>query len=108
MAKSHIHDPALIAAEMVQRAEVAFTSMPVENALDELREEFVLAEAHWEAADEAFADSVPTSPQGGLAKLRALLELLQAIPLDEDSLELRHVRSLMAYMEPMGSQRQSS
>ncbi len=94
-------DPALIAAEDARKAERAFLSIPATTARDELNAEFIAAEARWEAADEAFADAVPTTLTGVLAKVRALEAMLVAMPVDDDSLELRHIRALVAYLENM-------
>lgn len=92
-------DPALVAKDIAREAETEFLNVSNRSAIDEFRPEFVGAADRWEAADEAFADAVPTTMQGALAKLRALLELQIATPLDEDSLEMRHVRSLIAFFE---------
>ena len=92
-------DPALMAAHLAVEAERTVLSIPTQSVWDEFRDEFVAAEQLWEAADEAFADAVPTSPQGAIAKLGALAEMLRAMPVREESLELRHVRALIAYLE---------
>jgi hypothetical protein len=101
----HISDPALLAGYAVRRAEQAFLSLPSRSVIDELSPDFVEAENHWEAADEAFADAIPTTLAGCIAKLEALWEMHRAIPLDEDSLELRHVRSLIIALEEMAVSR---
>jgi hypothetical protein len=92
-------DPALLAAEVARRAEATFLSLEAKSVIDEFSARFIEAETQWAAADESFADSVPTSPAGALAKLRALQELYLAMAIDADSLELRHIRALMTYFE---------
>jgi hypothetical protein len=61
--------------------------------------EFIAAEARWERAEQAFARTVPTTPAGALLKLRAIEELLRAMPMADDSLEVLHVRALTTYLQ---------
>lgn len=91
-------DPALIAAHLAGEAEKTILSIPTDSVWDEFRDEFVVAEQIWEEADEAFADAVPTSAEGAIAKLGALAEMLRSIPVREESLEIRHVNALIAYL----------
>ena len=99
MQHSQRGDPALMAAHLADEAEKTVLSIPTQSVWDEFRDEFVAAERLWEAADEAFADAVPTSAKGAIAKLGALAEMLRSIPVRDDSLEIRHVRALIAYLE---------
>jgi hypothetical protein len=92
-------DPALAAADQARRAEAAFLSIPANDATAEQGFDFAEAEAKWEAADEVFADTVPTSRAGAVAKLRALEGMLCAMPVDDDSLELRHIKTLIQYLD---------
>lgn len=94
-----VYDPALAAAESVRLAETAFLSVPPPRTFSERAPKFVKAEAEWEAADERFADAVPKSAAGAVAKLRALEVMLRSMPISEDSLEIRHVRSLATFLE---------
>jgi hypothetical protein len=96
-------DPALVAAEQARRAEAAFLSVPAKDTAAERRYDFAEAEAEWEAADEAFADTVPTTRAGAVAKLRALEAMLRAMPVDDDSLELRHIQTLIYYLDDLRS-----
>jgi len=90
-------DPALRAAQAAKAAEQRFLSLPARTFIDELSTSFAAAEAEWEAADEAFADATPISPQGALAKVQALAHLLAE--LGDSSLEMRHLRTLRAYIQ---------
>lgn len=94
---SQIIDPAIRAAQAAKAAEQRFLSLPARTFIDELSTSFAAAEAEWEAADEAFADTVPISPEGVLAKLQAVTRLLD--DLGDDSLELRHLRTLRTYIQ---------
>jgi hypothetical protein len=98
----HTNDPAVTAAEAAKSAERRFLSLPSRTFIDELTSSFADAEAEWEAADEAFADAVPVTPEGALIKMRAVAELLD--DMGDDSLELRHVRSVIAYLSQFASQ----
>ena len=93
------NDPAIIAAEAAKLAERRLLSLPSGSFIDELTSSFADAEAAWEAADEAFADAVPITPEGALLKMRGLLELLDEC--NADSLERRHVRSVILYLEQL-------
>lgn len=97
-----INDPAIAAAQAAKTAEQRFLSLPTRSFIDELTSSFADAEAEWEAADETFADTVPISPEGALMKLRAVADLLD--DLGDDSLELRHVRTLLAYLQQLTDQ----
>jgi len=96
-------DPALMAAEAALRAEQKLTAMPVRSVIDELTADFATAEAQLEAAEVAFAQTIPTSIMGALIKVRALEDMLRAMPMPDDSLELTHLRTIAEYMERSGS-----
>ncbi|MBL8668061.1 MAG: hypothetical protein JNM48_11425 [Rhodospirillales bacterium] len=96
---SEANDPAIVAAEAAKRAERRLLSLPSSSFMDELTSSFADAEAAWEAADEAFADAVPVTIEGALRKMREVLALL-----DEgrvESLERRHVRAVVVYLEQL-------
>ena len=97
MLMGQLTDPAVAAAEAAKSAERRFLSLPSRSFIDELTSSFADAEAEWKAADEAFADAIPTTPEGALLKMRAVAELMD----DADSLEVRHIRSLIVYMEQL-------
>lgn len=97
-----VNDPAIAAAEAVKLAENRFLALPTQSFIDELTTSFADAEAEWEAADETFADTIPITPEGALTKLRAVAELLD--DLGDDSLELRHIRTLTAYLQQLTTQ----
>jgi hypothetical protein len=94
-------DPVIRAVERVQAAERAFLGLPIRNISDEFGEPAVIAQAQWEEAEQAFADCVPTSYRGAIVKLRAVADLCQGSGLDNDSLELRHLRALQVYIETL-------
>ena len=96
-------DPALAAAEVLRAAEQAFVALPVRHVQDELTLEFVEAEERLDRADEMFADVVPTTERGVMVKLYALIDLMRAAGSSEDSLEVRHLRALLAYEQRKGS-----
>lgn len=73
--------------------------MPTRSIVDELRADFLQAETVWHEADQAFADTIPTTPTGALAKLQEVTRLLQEMDLPWDSLEMRHLQSVIAYIE---------
>jgi len=91
-------DPAIEAAQLARRAEDTFLALALHDVKDEFAAEFIEAEMRWKAADEAFADVVPSTRAGTLLKLQALLELLRAGGACDDSLEVRHVRALSRYV----------
>lgn len=93
------HDPALAAAERATMAEAAFLAIPANVARGRMQTDFIAAEEEWEAADERFADAVPRTAAGAMAKLKAVEGMLRAVRVDEDSLEMRHVQSLLCYLE---------
>ena len=99
MLRGHYADPAIAAAEAAKSAEQRFLALPSRSFIDELTSSFADAEAEWEAADAAFADATPTTPEGALLKLQAVAELLEEM--GSDTLELRHIRSLIWYMEQL-------
>jgi hypothetical protein len=90
-------DPVLKAARRVRAAEDAFLAI-AGNSESEFSAAALDAEARWRAADEAFADALPTSRAGASLKLAALVELLHGAGADDASLELRHLRALQAYI----------
>jgi hypothetical protein len=96
-----ITDPAVSAALELQRAEEHLLGLPTKNAEDELSEKFVAAEARWETAELTFADAVPTSSAGVMAKLNALKTLLNENGDDGKSVEQRHVVALISYFKRM-------
>lgn len=93
------HDPALAAAERACMAEAAFLAVPANVTKDTSQTGFIAAEEEWEAADERFADAVPRTAAGAMAKLKAVEGMLRTMRVDEDSLEMRHVQSLLCYLE---------
>lgn len=99
MPDTAMSDPCLAAMKEVQKAESQFLSVPVNGGSSEDEPCFIKAEQEWGVAEEKFADAVPTTPAGALAKLDALKDLHRAMPMDEDSLEIRHVEALMAYVD---------
>lgn len=92
-------DPALGAAEMLHAAEQAFAALPVRHVRDELTLEFVEAAERLDQADDTFADVVPTTDRGAMVKLCALIDLMRAAGSSDGSLEVRHLRALVAYLE---------
>jgi hypothetical protein len=94
---SHSRDPALEAAEALRLAEQTFLRQPARTIIDELSSPYVQAETRWREAEIEFADAVPTSAAGVLAKLSALASMLDAMSASPDCLEVRHVQSLLAH-----------
>jgi hypothetical protein len=93
-------DPVLLAERAARAAERQLLALPVHNVSDEMRPEFKRAEAHLEAAESALADAIPATPGGALVKLRALRDLCEgASGKSRASLEMRHIRSLMSYLQ---------
>lgn len=99
MMADFIPDPVIAAAERVRQAEENFLSSPVRSVRDEFTPDFLEKEFAWKAADEAFADTTPTSVEGALLKLHALSDLMQAAGSDDNSLELRHLHSLRTFLK---------
>lgn len=94
-----VHDAALVAAAAVERAEAQFLSVPATQGGGGLNIAFLKAESIWTAADQAFAEVVPTTRAGALRKLAALRDLVCAMALSDDCLELRHIDSLATYLQ---------
>lgn len=96
-----IGDPAVSAALETQRAEEALLALSANTAQDEMSETFVAAERRWENAELAFADAVPTTSAGVMAKLNALHDLLDDGSNDDSNLERRHIAALISYFKRM-------
>ena len=92
-----LDDPAVRAEHDARDAETAFVSVPTMSVFDEYRSEFTSAETLWHDAEEAFADAVPTTPVGAMAKLKEVLRLLGDAGFTENDIEVRHLRALVAY-----------
>ena len=91
-------DPALVAAQDVERAESEFFLVPVRSFIDEMSAAYLRAEARWQEAEAAFADAVPLTATGALKKLRALEAVLNAMSSRRDDIGVRHIRSLGIYL----------
>lgn len=91
-------DRAIEAAQVARLAEETFLALAVYDVRDEFAAEYVQAEARWQVAEEAFADAVPRSGAGALLKIQSILELLVAAGASDESLEVRHLRSLATYV----------
>ena len=100
MSQITVDDPALAAAVEVQRAEAEFCAVPVASVADELGSQYVRADARLQTAEHRFADTVPTSPAGAVAKLRELQKMLSAN--DGECVCVRHVQTVIAYLEAQG------
>lgn len=96
-----ITDPAVSAALELQRAEEYLLGLPTKNAEDEFSDTFVSAEKRWETAELTFADAVPTTSAGVMAKLNALKSLLNEHDGDGNGVEQRHVVALISYFKRM-------
>lgn len=96
-----IGDPAVVASIELQRAEEALLGLPSQSVEDEMNKNFIAAEARWEKAELEFADAVPTTSAGVLAKLQALNDLLTESDEAQNSIERRHVLALIAYFKRM-------
>lgn len=94
-----LRDPAIEAARCLDEAETALLTLPAERARMRSGSVFYQAELTFARASEAFADAVPSSIEGVLAKLQALQELCRAFPMDADSLEIRHLQALVSYFQ---------
>lgn len=94
-------DPALVAARDVARAEMDFLAVHEATTSEGVNPRFTAAELHWERAEESFADAVPTTLAGALAKLHAVRDMLRAVPMPDNSLEIRHVEGLCAFVESL-------
>jgi hypothetical protein len=93
-------DPVVIAERAARAAERHFLALPVNSVSDEMQPEFKRAEAHLDAAERALADAIPSTPRGALVKLRALRDLCEAASgRSRASLEIRHIRALMSYLQ---------
>lgn len=94
-------DPALVAARDVARAEMDFLAVHETTTSEGVNPRFTAAELQWEQAEESFADAVPTTLAGALAKLRAVRDMLRAVPMPDSSLEVRHVEGICALVESL-------
>lgn len=101
-------DPVLLAERAARAAERQLMALPVHSVSDEMLPEFKRAEAHLEAAESALADAIPATPGGALVKLRALRDLCEgASGKNRASLEMRHIRSLMSYLQRLEAEDQT-
>lgn len=91
-------DRAIEAAKLARSAEESFVYLVAQGEAAEYSPDFRDAETRWLAAEEAFADAVPCTRAGTLLKVDALLELLRAAGANDDSLEVRHLRSVAVYL----------
>lgn len=96
--KDRVRDPAIEAARRARSAERSLMAMATGAVGTEFTPEFRRAEQHWQAADEAFADSIPTSAEGAMLKLDAVIDLIRGSGADDTSLEIRHLRALRSYL----------
>ena len=101
-------DPALVAAGDVEQAEQEFLAVQEVVTKDGVSPRFTAAEMRWEKAEECFADAIPTTLEGAVAKLSALRDMHLAFPMSNNSLEVRHVESLMAFIECLGERAHES
>lgn len=92
------HDVALVAAAAAERTETQFLSVPAKQDGSDWNPAFLMAEAAWTTAEQAFAETVPVTRAGALRKLTKLRDLVSAMDLPDDCLELRHINSLIAYI----------
>ena len=97
--KEHCTARALVAAEEQKKAIEAFyvRARRANDADDCETPEYRAAEKLFSAKDEIFADADPTSLEGAIAKLRAVLEI-EFDPL-VDPLGARHLRGVIPYLE---------
>ncbi|QLH39479.1 MAG: hypothetical protein HWD60_11715 [Defluviicoccus sp.] len=93
------HDAAIAACDTVRQAELHFLEMSIQNEYTELSTEMLLAEASWLRASEQFADTVPTTTAGAITKILAVESLLSDIPLAVNSLEIRHLRAVIRFLQ---------
>jgi hypothetical protein len=98
-------DPSIEAARCARSAEKAFMSVAEGPVGNEYKSEFRRAEARWQAAEEAFADSIPCSTEGALLKIDALIDLVRASGADDRSLEVRHLRAIRDFVVGTGKSR---
>lgn len=101
-------DPALVAAGDVEQAEQEFLAVQEVVTKEGVNPRFTAAEMRWEKAEECFADAVPTTLHGAMAKLSALRDMHRAFPMSDNSLEVRHVETLMAFIESLGERSHDS
>jgi hypothetical protein len=93
-------DAAIVAAALAERTEAQFLSVPAKNeGGGDWNAAFLMAEVAWTTAEQTFAEAVPTSRAGALRKLAKLRDLVSALDLSDDCLELRHIDSLVAYIQ---------
>ena len=86
-------DPAVAAAHKLQEARAAISAVSDNESTPEFR----AADALDRAALHEFADTMPTTPAGALAKLKYVIEW----PDDLNTLDVNHIRGVIAYLEQM-------
>jgi hypothetical protein len=99
---THI-DAAVRAAEAAREADSRFVHVASDNLETEYSSDFIRTEIEWLKASELFADAVPTTTEGALLKVRAVVEMLSEIPLDGTSLEVRHLHAVASYLQDRGA-----
>ncbi len=93
------HDAAIAACDTARQAELHFLETSIQNEYTEISTDMLLAEASWLRASEQFADTVPTTTAGAITKILAVESLLSDIPLAVNSLEIRHLRAVIRFLQ---------
>lgn len=92
-------DPALAARDAARQAEMRFLCV-AHDVVDEQEScDLLQAEAAWLNANDRFAQAVPTTCAGAIAKLQAVEDLLSDVPMPESSPEVRHLRAVVQFLE---------
>lgn len=99
MSNLTFRDAALAAYEAARQAELQFLATADQNEDTEISTDMVLAETSWLQASEQFADTVPTTTAGAIAKILSVESLLSDIPLRANSLEIRHLRAVLQFLQ---------
>ena len=92
-----VEDPAVVAGKEAQEAAAAFNAIAAKG--DETSPEWVAAEKRTTEADAIFADAPVTSAAGALVKMREIAEMGMTGQYDDEGLEGRHFKTVVAFLE---------
>ena len=98
-----VDDPAVVAGKEAQEAAAAWNAYAKAHPTlaEEKNPEYAAIKERSEKADDAFADAPVTSAAGALVKMREIAEMGMTGQYDDEGLEGRHFKTVVAYLEEL-------
>ncbi len=96
-----VEDPAVVTGKEAQEAAAAWTTYAKAHPTlaDEKNPEYAAIKERSEKADDAFADAPVTTGAGALVKMREIAEMGMTGQYDDEGLEGRHFKTVVAFLE---------